>query len=218
LPQYFQDWPTAHGHSVDAPPGAVGGDVKLEALKDGTAVEIREPTMDDLPRSIAFFRDLPPEDRRYLRIDVTKPDLVEKRIRQSLEGHVFRLVALDGDQIVADGSLAISSEGWRKHQGEIRVIVARKYQRKRLGALMIQEVFRAARDRDVEKVIAKMAGPQIAARKVFERLGFRLDATLPDYVKDADGTLHPLIVMTCTFDDFSEEMRDFYKRGNWPDG
>lgn len=192
--------------------------MRLEALKDGTAVEIRQPTLDDLERSARFFGSLPPDDRRYLRLDVTNRDIVERRIRQAVEGHVFRLVALDGEEIVADGALEISSEGWHKHHGEIRVIVARSHQRKRLGALMIQEIFREAHQRNVEKVIAKMAGPQISARKIFERLGFRVEATLPDYVKDSDGTLHPLIVMTCGLDEFSREMRDFYKPGNWPDG
>lgn len=192
--------------------------MKLEALKDGTAVEIRQPTLDDLDRSARFFRNLPPEDRRYLRVDVTNRDLVESRIRQAVEGHVFRLVALDGDEIVADGALEISTEGWHKHHGEIRVIVARTYQRKRLGHIMIQEIFREAQQRNVERVIAKIAGPQVGALKIFGKLGFHIEATLPDYIKDADGNLHPLIVMTCGLDELSLEMRDFYKRSNWPDG
>lgn len=192
--------------------------MRLEALKDGTAVEIRQPTLDDLERSVQFFKSLPSDDRRYLRIDVTNRDLVERRIRQAVEGHVHRLVALAGDEIVADGSLEISSEGWKKHQAEIRVIVAGKYQRKRLGALMIQEIFREAHHRNVEKVIAKVAGPQVGALKIFKRLGFHIEATLPDYVKDSDGKLQPLVIMTCGLDEFSREMREFYKPGNWPDG
>jgi RimJ/RimL family protein N-acetyltransferase len=192
--------------------------VRLEALKDGTAVEIRQPTLDDLERSARFFKSLPADDRRYLRIDVTNRDLVERRIRQAVEGHVYRLVALDGDDIAADGALEISSEEWRKHQGEIRVIVARPYQRKRLGALMIQELFREAHQRNIEKVIAKVAGPQVGAIKIFKRLGFHIEATLPEYVKDSDGKTQPLIIMTCGLDEFSREMKEFYKPGNWPDG
>ena len=48
----------------------------LESLKNGTAVLLREPTMDDLERSRRFFLSLSPEDRRYLRVDVTRPEVV----------------------------------------------------------------------------------------------------------------------------------------------
>jgi hypothetical protein len=37
-------------------------------LKDGTEVVIRELTLDDLEKSVGFFRELPREDRVYLRV------------------------------------------------------------------------------------------------------------------------------------------------------
>ena len=42
---------------------------KQITLKDGTEVLIRELGTDDLDRSLAFFKALPPEDRIYLRND-----------------------------------------------------------------------------------------------------------------------------------------------------
>ena len=62
-------------------------------LKDGTEVVIRELTIDDLGKSQAFFRKLPKEDRIYLRLDVTKPENVERRIQMIKFGTVVRLVA-----------------------------------------------------------------------------------------------------------------------------
>ena len=63
-----------------------------------------------------------------------------------------------------------------------------------------------------------MAAPQIAARKIFEKLGFRVESVLPDYIKDADGKLQSLVIMTCAFDDISNELRDFYRADDWSDG
>jgi GNAT superfamily N-acetyltransferase len=192
--------------------------MKYEALKNGKTVLLREPTMDDVEGSHRFFMDLPPDDRRYLRVDVTKRDLVERRIRDALEGRVHRLVAIADDKIVADGALEFSAEAWRRHIGEIRVIVAHDYQRLSLGAVLIKTLFQAAQQRGMEKVVAKMAAPQTGARRVFERLGFHVDSVLPDYIKDADGKLQSLVVMSCALDDMSKELREFYHDHKTPDG
>jgi hypothetical protein len=63
-----------------------------------------------------------------------------------------------------------------------------------------------------------MVKQQIAVRKICDRLGFRVDAVLADHVKDAEGKLRDLIVMSCTLDMMWREMRDFYPKDDWPDG
>lgn len=189
-----------------------------EGLRDGTVVLVRKPTMDDVERSLHFYRNLPPEDRLYLRVDVTQRDVVERRIRQVVEGRVHRIVAVVDDQIVADGTLERSEETWRRHQGEIRVVVAREFQRRGLGRLVIRDLYRKAQQRGVEKIVAKMAAPQAGARKIFERLGFHVDSVLPDYIKDAEGQLQSLVVMSCTLSELSKELKGFYKTDDWPDG
>jgi ribosomal protein S18 acetylase RimI-like enzyme len=153
-----------------------------------------------------------------LRVDVTKRDIVEMRIRHAVQGGIHRVVALVGDKIIADGALEFSGDLWHKNDGEIRVIVAREYQRLKLGSLLIDDLFRTARQRGVEKIVAQMAAPQTAARKIFERLGFHVDSVLPDYIRDADGEVQSLVVMSCRLDDLSNELRDLYRSDNWPDG
>lgn len=174
--------------------------------------------MDDVEPSLRFYRNLPPEDRRYLRVDVTQRDVVERRIRKAMEGRIHRIIALVDDQIVADGTLERSEEMWRRHLGEIRVVVAREYQRRGLGRLIIADLYRTAEQQGVEKIVAKMAAPQTGARKIFERLGFHVDSVLPDYIKDADGKLQSLVVMTCSLDELSKELKDFHRTDDWPDG
>ncbi len=192
--------------------------MRFEGLKDGTSVLIREPTMDDLEASLRFFQALPPADRQYLRVDVTQRDVVERRLRQAATGEVHRVVALVDDRIVGDGALEFSGEQWKRHRGEIRVIVDRDYRKKRLGALLIHDLFKTAVRHEVEKVVVKMAAPQTEARKVCERLGFHVDAVLDDYVKDSQGKLHPLIVMSCSLGEMYHELKDFYRVDDWPDG
>ena len=64
-------------HTAARPPTQVH---KAVTLRDGRSVAVRTLTKDDVDRSLAFFCSLPPEDRRYLRVDVTRRELVERRI------------------------------------------------------------------------------------------------------------------------------------------
>ncbi len=184
-------------------------------LRDQSEVVIREMTRDDLLASLAFFRSLSEEDRAYLRRDVTKEDVVERRIREVEAGTAMRLVAVAGDQIVADGSLELSGEEWKKHVGELRLIIARPYRRKGLGIRMARELFLLAASARVEEIVVKMMRPQKAARSIFHKLGFRQEVVLPDYVKDMSGTKQDLIVMRCDLEALWSEMEDFVALGDW---
>jgi L-amino acid N-acyltransferase YncA len=166
-------------------------------LKDGTEVVIRPMTKDDLDRSLAFFRALPKEDRACLRRDVTKREIAEERVHEMEVGAVRRLVALIGDEIVADGALELSRSGWEHHVGELRIIVARTCQRKGLGVLMASALYELAASEDLEEIVVKMIESQAAARSIFSRLGFREEAVLYNFVRDTAGVRRNLVLMRC---------------------
>ena len=184
-------------------------------LKDGTDVVIRELTIDDLEKSIAFFKALPKEDRIYLRVDVTKPENVENRIKMIKFGEVMRLVAIIDDEIVADGALELETEEWEEHMAEIRLIVAHPYQRRGLGMIMARELFALASGRNVEEIVVKFMEPQSSARKVFEKLGFHEDSVLHNYVKDIDGIKHDLVLMRCDLKSLWEKLDDYISNFDW---
>ncbi len=188
---------------------------KIEALKDGTKVKIRELKVKDLDRLMKFFSSLPPADRKYLRIDVTKRDVVQRRIELTKEGNVIRLIALHNDEIIADGALELSGEEWRKHQGELRVIVARPFQHKGLGMIMVRELYFLAVEKNVDQAVVKMMRPQVAAQRIFRKLGFREELLIPDYVRDMAGKKQDLIIMTCDIKELWKELEHFYTDTDW---
>ncbi|MHC4079940.1 MAG: GNAT family N-acetyltransferase [Planctomycetota bacterium] len=192
--------------------------MKLEALKNGTAVVLRNPTMEDVETLRQFFLSLPPEDQRYLRDDVTQKEVVERRIREAELGDVRRLMALVDDKVVAVGALEFSGQRWQRHLGEIRVFVGQEYRCQRLGAMLVAELFGEAQREGLEKVVVKVAAGQTAARKICDRLGFHVDAVLPDHIKDPEGKLHAQVIMSCTLDELWRELSDFNKADDWPDG
>jgi ribosomal protein S18 acetylase RimI-like enzyme len=188
---------------------------KAVTLKDGTKALVRSMRRDDLERSLAFFRGLPKEDRDYLRVDVTKQEVGEARIRAMETGKVRRLVAIFGDRIVADGALELSGMGWKEHVAEIRLIVAPDFQRRGMGALMASELYGLAAAERVEEIMVRMMRPQVAARGIFRKLGFREEAVLPDWVKDQAGRKQDLVLMRCNLEDLWREMEDYFADGDW---
>ncbi len=188
---------------------------KVETLKDGKKVVIRSLTSKDLDKLMAFYRSLPLEDRKYLRVDVTDRKVVAQRIKSAEHDKVFRIIALYQDRIVADGALELSGEEWRRHQGELRVIAARAFRRRGLGLIIMRELYFLAAAENVEKLVAKMMRPQKSARAICLRLGFREELLLPDYVKDLSGKPQDLVIMTCDLDDMWSEVDEFYGASDW---
>ncbi len=188
---------------------------KTVTLKDGTEVLVRQLGKDDFDRSFAFFKDLPPEDRAYLRTDVTKPEVIRRRIQEVQLGSAERLVALVEDRIVADGALLLQSMEWKAHLGEIRLIVARPFQRLGLGVLMARELYLSAVREKVEELIVRFMRPQLGAMRIFRRLGFKDEAILPEYVRDVSGRKQDLIVMRCDLQALRGEIEDYLKDTDW---
>jgi RimJ/RimL family protein N-acetyltransferase len=124
-------------------------------------------------------------------------------------------VAVVDDEIVADGSLETDGYRWKSHVAEIRLIVAKPYQRKRLGLVLARELYLLAARKRVEEIMAKFMGPQEAARRVVERLGFREETALRNYVKDTDGNRHDPVVMRCMLQELMEDMKARYADSDW---
>ena len=188
---------------------------KTLQIKDGSDVVIRTMTMDDLERSVEFFKKLPEGDRLFLRYDVTIPERLQERIAEMDRGLVKRLVAIKEDKIVADGALELIREGWKKHMGELRLVVSRAYQRKGLGALMARELYGLAASEKLEEIVVRMMRPQEAARSIFVRLGFKEDAVLPGYVRDRHGQRQDLVVMRCNLEELWAKMENYLDDTDW---
>jgi L-amino acid N-acyltransferase YncA len=184
-------------------------------LKDGTSVVIRAMRATDLERSWDFFQALSSTDRAYLRQDVTRREVVETRIAAMKTGNLKRLVAVAGERIIAEAALELESSGWKEHVGELRMIVATDHQRKGLGRWMARELYSVAAEAKVEEVLVRMMRPQLAARSIFRRLGFKEETVLPDYVKDVQGRKHDLILMRCDLEGLWRELEDYTESADW---
>lgn len=184
-------------------------------LKDNTEIVLRQLKKKDRKQLTAFFRSLPKEDRRYLRVDVTDKETIKQIIKSSKLGESRRIIALDNDNIVATGLLELEKRKWKKHFGEIRLLVSKSYRRKGLGMLLARELYLLAISEKVEDIIVKMMKPQVAAIDIFKRMGFKEEAVLPDYVKDLEGTKRDLIIMRCDVNEMWKELEEYLADSDW---
>ena len=184
-------------------------------LKDGTEIVLRQLKKRHRNQLTVFFKSLPKEDRTYLRVDVTDKKTIKQIIQSSKLGDCKRVIALDKNNIVADGLLELEKRKWKKHFGEIRLLVSKTYRRKGLGMLLARELYLLAISEKVEEIIVKMMKPQMAAINIFKRMGFKQEAVLPDYVKDLEGTTRDLIIMRCDVNEMWKELEEYLEDSDW---
>jgi L-amino acid N-acyltransferase YncA len=168
---------------------------KTIVLKDGTQVLLKAMTHKDRDALHRFFARIPEEDRKFLKHDVSKREVVDAWLKDINYGRVFPLLAEVGGEVVADATLHRRSSGWLKHVGQVRIVVDAAYRRKALGSHMLEEIILLAIDLGLEKLVAELVAEEKGAVRAFQRYNFEQVAVLPGIVKDQEGRSRDLVVM-----------------------
>jgi L-amino acid N-acyltransferase YncA len=164
-------------------------------LRDGERLEIRPLVPRDTAALLAFYRELPEEDRQFLDDDVTDKAWVDRYIARVDYDTLVPIVAECNGHIVGHASLIRTHFGWMSHVGQIRIVVARAFQHKGLGKALVRELMKIAVSVGLEKMTARIMDNQIGARKAFEKLGFKAEAVFKGYVKDIHGKHRNMVLM-----------------------
>jgi RimJ/RimL family protein N-acetyltransferase len=188
---------------------------KSVELKNGAAVRIRPLEAEDAERLYWFLGGLTDEDRRYLRTDVNDRDLVIQRARQEDPSLVVHLIAENGKEIIAEALLETPGPGWDEDIGEVRILVAPEYRRKGLGFVLARELYFVAVEKRLRKVMARIMRPQSGARRILRRLGFSEEVLLPDHVRDQDGQIQDLFLMSADLEDLRRELGTIFESSDW---
>lgn len=177
-------------------------------LKDGRDVEIRPLEDNDVGALVAFFKGLPEDSTQFLKEDVQDAKVVSRFVADANPDLTWPVVAVHDGKIVADATLHMQQRGWRRHVGEVRVVVTPEFRRSRLAMALIHELVNQASLRKLKKLEAQILASQTGALKAFQQLGFLEEARLKDHAMGARGGLHDLIIMTNTVDDLWSKMED----------
>jgi L-amino acid N-acyltransferase YncA len=172
-------------------------------LRDKT-LTLRLMGHEDRDDLIAFARGLPHTDVLFLRMDITDPRNVDVWLSNIDAGQTITVLALEDGKIAGYASLHHNEVLWTRHVGEIRTIVSSDYRGIRLGARLVEEIFSVAKQIGLKKITAQMTADQKGARATFERVGFRPEALLADYVVDGEGRTHDMLIMSYDIDGFTD--------------
>jgi RimJ/RimL family protein N-acetyltransferase len=187
----------------------ITGYPKKAALKGGTTVILRPLDTGDEGRLVRFFARLPPENTQFLKDDVGDPEVVRSIAQLRDPGRVVSLLAItDDDRVAGAAMLHVDHHGWRRHVGEVRVVVAPEFQKQRLATTLIAELVNQASLRSLQKLEAQILDVQADALAAFEHLGFREEARLHGHAMDHQGELHDLLILTNSVDDLWRKMEN----------
>ena len=164
-------------------------------LADGGTVSLRLMSPDDRDRLVAFARELPPDDLLFLSVDITDPRRSGASSRASKPGASIGVIAEDAGVTAGYAALLHHGVTWQRHLGEIFIQVSSRHRSRGLGRALAAEISAIARDLGLRKFIARMTPDQKGAVSTFERLGFKTEALLQDFVIDADGRTRDILVM-----------------------
>ncbi len=170
---------------------------KEGVLKDGSRVILRPLVKEDRDKLLDFFQRLEEKEISFLRNDVRDPAVIDHWVDNIDYSRVFPLVAEAEGRIVGDATLHMRKVGWKRHLGNVRVVVARDYQNRGLGTLLINEIVELAGELGLEKLLAEIHLQATKALTAFKKAGFSVKAVFEDLVKDPAGKSSDLVVMVC---------------------
>jgi RimJ/RimL family protein N-acetyltransferase len=183
---------------------------KRVTLRSGASLTLRPLTEADEAALLRFFGALPQESTQYLKEDVRAPEAVLRHFfRERDPERDWSVIALlDDGRIVGEATLHADRHGWRRHVGEVRVVVDPGMQKQRLATTLIHELVNQASVRGLRKLEAQILHAQAGARAAFDHLGFREEARLVGHALDHLGSAHDLLLLTVAVDDLWRKMEN----------
>lgn len=155
---------------------------------------IAELSAEHVPALHAFLDALPDGDVTFIKEDVRDPAVAESWARSP--GQTRISVALDGSGAVLGLVSVRPLMGWSAHVGELRLVVDPAARGQGVGRKLSMHALREAIDLGLEKVAVEVVAEQEGAVRMFSDLGFRGEALLEDHIRDREGALRDLLVLS----------------------
>ena len=179
---------------------------KQITLRDGTRLTFRPMVREDADRLWEFFRQIPADDKLYLREDVNRKEVIERWAETLDYERILPILALDGDRVVGDTTLHRQKTGWKQRVGMLRIQIATDYRHRGLGTAMLREIRHLGEKSALRHIVAEVIEEQQGAIRAFEKLGFDRAVVYRNFVNDAKGRLHNLVVLVYSMAQSEEEM------------
>ncbi len=176
------------------------------SLRGGQKVQLRLMGPDDREAMLTFARSLPADDLLFLRSNITEPAAVDGWISNIVDGRSLSVLALADEAIAGYATIHLNPAEWMRHLGEIRLLTGASHRGGGLGRTLASDIFAMASTLGLRKLTAQMTLDQAGARATFERLGFKPEALLTDWVISKDGRTRDLLIMAYDVDGLTDSV------------
>jgi GNAT superfamily N-acetyltransferase len=162
-------------------------------LRDGRRVLIRPFNENDTQALFEFFHRLPAELRQTAWDNIEDRALIESWGGNIDYSRVLPLVAVSGQQIVADASLHTRDRGPLRLVGRIKWLLDPEYRDQGLGITLVNYFISIARDRGLRHLSCMpIADLEKDAIRTLKELGFK-DFSIPGYGADPEGHAYDMV-------------------------
>jgi hypothetical protein len=163
----------------------------------GREIAFRLLTADDRDAVLAFGKALPEEVVIFLRMDLSDPKVIDEWIENVQRGRTCTVLALADETVVGYGSLHHDDLLWTRHMGELRVLANdNETDGNVLRQRLANEVFHIAKELDLMRVVVHIPNDQRGLLTMFEKMGFKPEALLTDWLMTGNGRTHDLLVLS----------------------
>jgi L-amino acid N-acyltransferase YncA len=154
-------------------------------------MEIRHIDAGDQDRLARFLERVPEADRTFFKEDVGDT----QASHEWMQPGPGRTVAVEDGEVV--GWLAVVPKpGWSSHVGEVRLIVEPAHRGRGVGRRLARRAVLEALDLGLDKMVVEVIAVQEPTIAMFRSLGFEPEALLTDHVRDRNGDLRDLMVLS----------------------
>ena len=156
-------------------------------------MEIRAPGPEDLDALLDFFERVPESERTFFKEHVLD--------RPTVAGWVTtdrgrRGLAFDEDDRVVGYVAVVPHSGWSDHVGDVRLVVDPERRTHGLGRALARWALVQAVQCGLTKLTVEVVVEQERAVAMFGGLGFVAEGLLRDHVRDHDGELRDLVLLS----------------------
>ena len=161
------------------------GSVAIQSMADSDEIAVQ-----------AFVGKVPVHDLLFLDRDIREPKVLAAWRRAIEQGAVHSLVAIADGEIVATTAVIRDPLSWSAHVADVRLLVLPESRGKGVGRALLEASIEHAITQGATKLTARMTPDQRGAITLFEESGFRGEALLRDQVRDTNGDLHDIAVLS----------------------
>lgn len=156
----------------------------------------------DADRLLALIGSLPERDLSFL----------EHRLdREAVAGWgtpqdpASRWVVAPGEGAQAYVSVT-PAQGWSSHVGDLRLVVGAAHRGEGLGRLLARHGLLEGVAMGLRKITVAVAADKAGDIEMFTSIGFRAEALLEDHIRDREGSLHDLVLLSHDVSEVREGM------------